>query len=383
MTQEEARALLEGLLAPLPLADFRATVEASRPAHVQSGASHPRAQLLGPDPKATILAGYASHATILDSHAVAPTGPVPEARAIDSPQAFAALIERFHANGHTVRVPGIPALAPTLARITRAIEAVFTVPADASLFWSADKARAKVHYDDNDIIVVQLTGTKRWFVADAPSPLGNVWKDAAEGPTLLGEHTVIELTPGDLLYVPRGTPHTVESSGECLHATITFTPHTFRAALIAAIDRASDGDRRLRSVAPTPPGPMMGQALTMLAEQWRTPHFLETAEAHRVSRMVGRLPALPRVAPPAAPLAPETRVRHTPLALIHLLPRGERIDVAIPGGHVFVHAGAGEALAHIAATSAFRIADLPGVTPDVAVALVERLMAGGVLKVDG
>lgn len=381
MTPADAHLLVESLLAPLPRDRFRAAVEESRSFDLKGAADNPRAALMGADPAATVLAGYATHAHRLDSHAVAPLGPPPTAHQIDSPDAFAALIAAYHANGHTVRVPDLLALSPAAARMARALEALFFVPVDASLFWSIDRARAKIHYDDNDIVVVQLTGTKRWFVSTDPPGLYNPWKDAAAGPTVMPDYRTVDLSPGDLIYVPRGTPHSVESNGTCLHITFTFTPVTQRAALIAAIDHASDLDRRLRTTAPQGADATLTGALAMLAEQGRTPDFLTHAEEKRRSRFVGGLPALPRVA--QAAITPATRVRHTPLALLHLLPRGPAIDLAMPGGHLFVHAGAGEALSHIVNTGAFRVADLPGLTPDVAVALVQRLMAGGVLEAEG
>lgn len=381
MTPAEAHSLVEGLLAPLTLDQFRASVEASRSFDLKGAPGHARAGLMGADPAATVLAGFATHANKLDSHAVAPRGPVPAAEGIDNAQAFAQLIAAYHANGHTVRVPDLLALSPAAARMARALEALFFVPVDASLFWSVDRAKAKIHYDDNDIIVVQLAGTKRWFVSTDPPGLHNVWKDAAAGPTVMPNHRTVDLSPGDLTYVPRGTPHSVESSGTCLHITFTFTPVTHRTALIAAIDHASDLDRRLRTTGPAINDGSLGGALAVLAEQWRTPGFLPDVEAKRRSRFVGDLPALPKVA--QAPIAPDTRVRHTPLAIIHLLARGQTLDLAIPGGHLFVHAGAGEALDYIARTASFGITDLPGVTPDVAIALVQRLIAGGVLEADG
>lgn len=380
MTPREATALVESLLAPLPLAQFRERVGASQSFDITGHPVDTRTTLMGPDPAATVLAGFATHAHKLDSHAVAPLGPIPLAYDINGPDDFARLIAGYHANGHTVRVPDLLALSPAAARMARALEAVFMVPVDASLFWSIDRARAKIHYDDNDIIVVQLTGTKRWFVSTDPPGLNNVWKDAAAGPTVMPNRRTVDLSLGDLIYVPRGTPHSVESSGTCLHITFTFTPVSHRAALIAAIDHASDLDRRLRTTAPAITDGSLGSALAVLAEQWRTPHFLPDAEEKRRSRFVGDLPALPKVA--TSTITPDTPVRHTPLALLHLLPRGNVIDVALPGGHLFVNAAAHEALAHIVTTSTFRVADLPGLAPEVAVALVERLVAGGVLEAE-
>jgi bifunctional lysine-specific demethylase and histidyl-hydroxylase MINA len=379
MTRDEAKALVEAVLAPAPLDRFLGAVAAHRPFFVRGGPNHARRGLLGADPKTAVLAAHATHVERLDWHATAPSGPPPP-RVADSAHAFEALVADFHARGYTVRVPDAHRLTAELARLARAIEAVFGVPVGGSVFWSADRARAKVHHDDNDILVVQLVGTKRWWVSTEPPLLPNPWKDVTLPPTELGGHSVIDLAPGDLLYVARGTAHTVESDGVCLHVSLTFTPPTLRSALCAALDLAAGGDRTLRTTALSPDPEMVAQTFEALARLVREPGYLDDARALDRSRFAGALPALDK---PAAvpPLTTATRVRHTPLALLDVRANGDRLDLAMPGGHLNIHAGAKEALRWIADTPEFAVGDVPGLAPDVATALVDRLVAAGVLEV--
>jgi hypothetical protein len=60
--------------------------------------------------------------------------------------------------------------------------------------------QAPVHFDDHDLIVVQLRGTKSWYVSNEPAGLNNTWQTIPGDPLKLGDHTTIDVLPGDLLY---------------------------------------------------------------------------------------------------------------------------------------------------------------------------------------
>ncbi|WP_087885197.1 JmjC domain-containing protein [Streptomyces alboflavus] len=86
------------------------------------------------------------------------------------------------------------------AELGRAVEAFcFVTP--------AGQAGLPLHRDDGDVFVVQLTGSKSWYVhegpADARWQAGRVRDDEPQPAELL--HTV--LRPGEVLYIPRGFAH--------------------------------------------------------------------------------------------------------------------------------------------------------------------------------
>jgi len=83
-----------------------------------------------------------------------------------------------------------------------------------------------LHYDQSDVLAVQLTGKKTWALYEPPQKLARMlpwdnpavkkmlnlhgssadWKEYGRQPQLsqpLATHT---MAPGDVLYVPRGTP---------------------------------------------------------------------------------------------------------------------------------------------------------------------------------
>lgn len=377
MTPADARSVIGTMLAPLALGTFLDAVTASRPLEQGGDVAHPRAGLLGPDPEQTILAAFATHAPTLDCHAVAPDGPPPGPAVVANSAAFRALIGGYHDRGYTVRLPDVRALSPALQHLVRALEVVLEQPVDASIFWSRAGARAKIHYDNNDNIAIQLCGRKRWFVSTDTAGLQNPWRDIAEVPPHLERHNAVDVGPGDLLYIPRGLPHSVASTTDSIHVAILFTPLTLRAAMTAAIDHLSETARPLRAAAGSAPD--LARAFADLAERCRQPGFVEAALERRSGRSVADLA---RLVPPvaAATLGAATRVRHVALSAAHLRETGATVELALPGGRMALHAGAAPALRFILATPAFAVGDLPDLAPDVAVALVGRLIEAGLLE---
>lgn len=251
--------------------------------------------------------------------------------------------------------------------------------------------RAPVHYDDHDLIVVQLLGGKRWFVANS-SDLPNTWRGMPSETIDLGPHSSFDVRPGDVVYLPRGTPHSVTSDAESLHLSIGFTPLTLREALIAALDQLSDVDQTLRTTVggrlayqlrgagvERLAGPVL-EGLERLRAACRTPGFLAAALQGRSSRVVARLAALPApAAPPALDL--DSELKHTDVAFCHLTASLDQIDFSHPGGHLYIHRGAEQSLLYMVNTSRFRVRDVPGeIADDVRLSLATKLVQVGFLK---
>jgi mannose-6-phosphate isomerase-like protein (cupin superfamily) len=382
MNIEEAEAILKGVLEPLTLDTFfnalgRAVLDST------GALGHERAALFGDDPVGTALGAWRTHPERLDCHGVGPTLPPPGPRKVESAADFRKLIQAYHERNYTVRLPEVVSLSPPLQRLARALELLLGQPVDASLFWSKAGAGAIVHYDNRDNLVFQLHGRKRWYVSTDPPGLQNNWKHIGEPVPHLQRHRVIDVGPGDLLYIPRGTPHTVDSVSESLHLAVLFVPTTLRDVLIAAIDLMSDSDRSLRETAADRPGGLSTQAaaaLERLIARCRSGGFVEAAMEHRSSRFVGDLPAPPKPQPVPS-VSADMRVRHSPLAIFHLRRTGDWIDFGFPGDRLAIHPGVEEELRFIQETAEFAIRDIPGASSaEVRAALVGRLMAAGLLE---
>ncbi len=94
------------------------------------------------------------------------------------------------------------------------------------------------HYDTHDVIVVQVHGRKTWDVCDSPLPLpheeqqpqSSRWARDAE---LIAR---IEMTPGDLLYLPRGFVHAASADDtDSLHISVSIRNLALRDVCHSAI----------------------------------------------------------------------------------------------------------------------------------------------------
>ena len=386
----EAQRAIEQLLAPLTLDEFldRTLLGGM---HRQGGAgSAGRMALLGPDPRAVLGAAF-ELAPRLTFHSANPLGPPPSLEGVSDAADFRARIAQFHARNYSVRFPELRPLWPALDRVARALEVLLYQPVTTSAFWSMGGMRAPVHYDDHDLIVVQLLGAKRWHVADS-SELPNTWRGIPPDVEELGPHSTFDVQPGDLVYLPRGTLHSVDATEESLHLSIGFTPLTLREALIAALDQLSDVDRTLRA---TVGGrlawqlrgagverltPALLDGIERLRAACRTPGFVTAALQLRAARTVAGLAALP-AGTVNGTLGLDTELMHTDLAFCHLRAGAGKIDFSHPGGHLYVHRGVEPGLLYMVNTPRFRVRDVPGGLDDeVRLSLATRLVEIGFLK---
>jgi bifunctional lysine-specific demethylase and histidyl-hydroxylase MINA len=386
----DAQRTLQQFLAPLTLDEFLDRTLRGGVSRVDGAGAAGRVALLGPDPQA-LLAAAVQLAPRLTFHSANPLGSPPSLEGVTDAGDFRRRIEEFHARNYSVRFPELRPLSPPLAELARALEVLLHQPVSTSAFWSRGGMRAPVHYDDHDLLVVQLLGEKRWYVGRGPSELPNVWRSV---PALveLGEHESFDVRPGDLVYLPRGTLHSVDSQAESLHVSIGFTPLTVRELLIAALDQLADVDRTLRVTAGARLAfqlhgagverlaPPLLEALERLGAAVRTPGFVAAALQLRSSRVVATLAALP--AEPAGPaLELDTELVQASLAFCHLTGNAERIDFSYPGGHVYFQRGAEQSLLYTVNTLRFRVRDIPGEISDEArLSLATRLTEVGFLR---
>ena len=391
MMFREAHGTLAQFLSPLTVEDFAERVLLGGFAKIDGDPRAPRASLLGASPENALLGAW-QLAPKLTFHSANALGPAPSLEGVRDAADFQARIETFHARNYSVRFPELRPLSSALERVARALELVLQNPVTASAFWSRGGMRAPVHYDDHDLLVVQLKGTKRWYLSSKPSELNNTWKIIPKGAPDLGPHQSVDVRPGDLMYLPRGTLHSVDSDSESLHVSIGFTPLTVREALIAAVDHLSDLDPQLRATlagqlafrltgagAERLAPPILNGAAGLL-QMCRTPGFLASALQWRAARAVAALEPLPQRSP-GAPLQLDSELVHADGAFCHLTASPETIDVSYPGGHLYIHRGTQQCVEFIVNTPRFRVRDIPGnVGDDIRVSLAQQFLSSGFLE---
>ncbi|MER6307804.1 cupin domain-containing protein [Streptomyces sp. NPDC001657] len=131
-------------------------------------------------------------------------------------------------DGASLVLDAVDALHPGVEDLAAALERHFRTDVQVNLYASwTSKEGFGVHWDDHDVVVLQLEGAKRWKIygATRTDPL-RVDIEAPEPPT--GDPVAeIVLRSGDMLYLPRGWWHAVAATeGRSLHLTCGLKPTT-------------------------------------------------------------------------------------------------------------------------------------------------------------
>ncbi|MEU7205525.1 cupin domain-containing protein [Streptomyces sp. NPDC045470] len=228
----------------------------------------------------------------------------------------AELHERL-ADGASLVVDAIDELHAPIGALAQGLEGWLRthVQVNAYASWTSTEGFG-THWDDHDVIVVQVAGAKRWrlFGLTRTAPM---YRDVAEpeGPPP-GPVADLVLHPGDVLYLPRGWWHavTADQGSASLHLTCGIGTHT-GADLIRWLSdelRASD---RVRSDLPVHrSAEEQHEYLAALGKEMAAalegPELLSRYAAAQDADDLGRLrPSLPQVN--GALKVPGARVRLT------------------------------------------------------------------------
>ncbi|RKN09621.1 cupin domain-containing protein [Streptomyces radicis] len=251
-----------------------------------------------------------------------------------------------------------------------------------------------VHWDDHDVLVIQVDGSKRWKIY-GPTRVAPMHKDTSE-PDPPPKEPVAELVlnPGDLLYLPRGWWHSVSASeGErSMHLTFGMQTHT-GAGLLAWLADELRGREVLRRDLPVHASPeeqaeYIDQLRKEVATAFDAPGLIGRYISSRDGTDDTRLrPSLPYV--DGLPADPLIRVRLTTgRAELSASPEGDGVvfratdneweldDAAAPLLRALMGAGSGS-------VTLGELASAAGVTLDDVASLVWDLIEGHAVTVDG
>ncbi|MEV5479986.1 MULTISPECIES: cupin domain-containing protein [Streptomyces] len=221
------------------------------------------------------------------------------------------------AEGASLVIDAIDELHEPVADLAQHLESWLRthVQVNAYASWSAREGFG-THWDDHDVIVVQVEGSKHWRLY-GPTRIAPMHRDTAQ-PEPPPEQPVADLVlePGDVLYLPRGWWHAVaaDQGVRSLHLTCGLTPHT-GADLLVWLSEMLRATEQVRADLPLHAGPDVQAAYVEslrehLAVALEEPGLLEQFAAARDAEDLGRLrPALPHLA--GVPADPDLCVRLT------------------------------------------------------------------------
>lgn len=120
-------------------------------------------------------------------------------------------------------------LSPPVRRLAAQMEVALNQKLNVNGYMTFGAGGAfAMHYDPHDVLVLQIYGTKHWFIYEDPEPLPTYEdkkKAAKPAPREVAFETILQ--PGDVLYVPRGFYHRAAvTDTDSVH--LTFGIHTVR-----------------------------------------------------------------------------------------------------------------------------------------------------------
>lgn len=317
---------------------------------------------------------------------------VPVAR-VDPSRLNAAIVRETYQNGNTILLTNVQDAHRPVARLCRSIEdslvgagVLLEKRIGANLYLSPPGSSGfDPHYDDHDVLILQLAGRKRWkfFGPKEPFPLHQMKVRPAPGdlPELQRE-TV--LRSGSVAYIPRGHFHHAQAEDDySIHLTLSIHPWTRLSLLLRVFEQASG----LRQSIPVLNGDytrlandlaaavrsidlnvnVVSDACAVLAKEYRAG--------------VTPLPdgAVGQIARPRK-LRLTTRITHRAGTFAEFNADNDRPSLCFAASTISGPPGTALVFEFIARNASFRPADLPDVLPDDAkIALTAELIRHGLL----
>ncbi len=326
----------------------------------------------------------------------------PEDFAYESGFVDAVRVNQLFADGATIIMSNLQERLPTLARFCRALENVFSSRIQTNIYLTPAHSQGfRAHYDNHDVLVLQVEGTKEWRIYDHPVelPLNTQAFDPHAVP--IGEQTdSFILEPGDMCYVPRGLTHdAVATDQTSLHITTGLMTRTWADLVTEAVVAAAHKDPAFR--ASLPPGHAGGDfdaagglakmeetfadLLKRLQDQASLPELVEDIRSEFIGNRVPRVPGQMRQLARLAELTASSDVGAQPQLIFQLADRTDAegnpvVQVSCQGAEIFLPAHTKPALEVCLAEPRFTVRDLPGdLDEDGKLVLVKRLIREGLM----
>ncbi len=165
------------------------------------------------------------------------------------------LASHFLDQGHSIIIYQAQQSIPQVGAFCEQLQQVFRHHVQANIYLTPANSKGfDVHFDNHDLFVLQLSGSKHWKVFNQPYHLpyeeekdNHILRQAVRSGCMIDE----ELYEGDLIYIPRGYVHEVESrANSSIHMTVGLKALRWR-KLLERISQYAERDTFLRGTLPT------------------------------------------------------------------------------------------------------------------------------------
>ena len=157
------------------------------------------------------------------------------------------------ADGYTIVLESIHRYVRAIASLLHAIEVELNFATQVNAYFTPPESQGFVaHYDEHDVLILQLSGSKIWHLYDgidvAPRAALRHQSVAADE---LPSPTDVRLEVGDVLYVPGGRVHAAEATSEVsVHLTVGVLAPTLLVLVTRALTSLSGSDDRVHTQLP-------------------------------------------------------------------------------------------------------------------------------------
>ncbi len=159
------------------------------------------------------------------------------------------------AEGYTIVLNGLERYIPSIAALSHAIEVELGFETQVNAYITPPHSQGFLpHYDDHDVLILQIEGGKTWHVYDSLPlvPIHELRQRELFVTDSLPAPTVLVLQAGDILYLPRGRVHAAEATvAPSIHLTLGIHPPSVLALVSRAVEALCYRDDRV--IASLPP----------------------------------------------------------------------------------------------------------------------------------
>lgn len=154
-------------------------------------------------------------------------------------------IMQLFRSGATLTINDLQRVSPPALELVRLLGTTFACRSEATAFATpAGRSGFAPHADELGVVVVQSEGTKNWRVW--PTDLAGPRTRATFTDDELGDPILqVTLEPGDVLYLPQGTPHAAAAThDQSVHLSLGLRPLSWNDVVSAVVGRVLDGSSR-------------------------------------------------------------------------------------------------------------------------------------------
>jgi bifunctional lysine-specific demethylase and histidyl-hydroxylase NO66 len=295
------------------------------------------------------------------------------------------------ADGYTIVLESIHRYVRSIASLLHAIEVELNFATQVNAYFTPPESQGFVpHYDEHDVLILQLSGSKIWHLYDGidVAPRAALRQEPVAADTLPSP-TDVRLEVGDVLYLPGGRVHAAEATSEVsVHLTLGVRAPTLLLLVTRALNSLSGSDDRVHTQLPPrylddpDVWATLGDLVRDVVEALEQPSVISAGLGSLADDLVrrGQSPPVGQAITNAIGIAGHVRV-------VKYQPLFSRVTetsdgVALHFAQLVVNAAPdhSEALQFVSkSTEPFRVCDLPGLSEAQQTELARTLIANGFL----